>query len=179
MFRDAKGRGIPNKKYSDSLIEEVCEYYAKHGKIKTRDKFPEVNVRTVVERYKHDIGVAPRQVRWKDEEIVKVVLLARTNTKEEIAKEMNRPNAHTGSIKSIFSKRLNLSATKIAGLPYAKVVKNYKICEKDIPWHRLESRRICYWSDILTYLRPNVSSEIRRAIETCVMFEKWLTKEDK
>jgi hypothetical protein len=91
--------------YKPDVVEKVCRYYEKHGKIKTQEKFPDVRVRSIVERHRL---FKPRQRRWTAEEHLECIRMAGLISYKRQARFFNRPNANAGSIKSFYSKRLEV-----------------------------------------------------------------------
>ena len=56
----------PYMKYSERLTKEVLSYYEKNGKNKTQNRYPDIKLRSIIERYKE---FNPRQINWTDEQI--------------------------------------------------------------------------------------------------------------
>jgi hypothetical protein len=94
------------------LIERVNAYYVKHGRAATQKRFPDVRVRSIVERYPH----APRQVRWTGKQIVQAARMAGLVSMERQARIFNRPNAHAGAIQSLWMKRFRHGGANIHGV---------------------------------------------------------------
>ena len=56
-----EGLGSNARDYPPDVVTTVCLTYQVLGKRETQALFPDVRVRSIVERYKH---YAPRQLRW-------------------------------------------------------------------------------------------------------------------
>jgi len=63
-------------KYDPKLVKEVCAYYQKYGKVKTREKYTKVVIRSIVESYYAKLGLQPRQKKWTSEEYIEVMRMA-------------------------------------------------------------------------------------------------------
>lgn len=167
-------------KYPDALIQEVCEYYAKHGKRAAEKKFPNVKLRSIVERYAHE----PRQVRWTAPQLVKLAQVAGLASYEQQAKHFGRPHANAGSIKSAWMKIFRSAGGSINGLsmwvarhytaascPFYET--NYWVTERG---KSMQRRRIALWIDVAEHLRDDVPDHLVSAIFTMAAFQKWLHK---
>src|SRR5690606_27982022 len=97
------------------LVKDVCKYYEMHGKSKTQKCYPEVNVRSIVERYKL---FKPRQVKWKEQEIIQLARFAGVISMQAQAKYFNRPRANAGSIKSVWVKKFRNCGGRIHGMAW-------------------------------------------------------------
>lgn len=99
-------------KYGDDVVQAVLGAYVEHGKTRTQELFPDVAVRSIVERHEH----APRQVRWLDHELTQAARMAGLVRHSAQAVYFNRPNAYGGSIKSLWVKRFGCAPSEINGL---------------------------------------------------------------
>ncbi len=172
------GVNINALNYPKKLVAEVCEYYAKHGKHKTQQRFPHVKLRSVVERY----ATKPRQVRWTPDQLVKLAQMAGLISYEQQAIYFNRPNAHVGSIKSAWIKIFKSAGGSINGLSHVIArelvlygcpfyATNYWVTERGRATHR---RNIALWIDVAENLRPSVPEHLASAIHAMARFQKWL-----
>jgi hypothetical protein len=176
------GVDINGFRYPPKLVQDVCEYYVKHGKIKTQKKFPHVKVRSIVERYAHE----PRQVRWKPGQLIALVKIAGLISHEDQALFFNRPNAQAGSIKSAWMKIFKSSGGSINGLshwmarhfvkfscPYYET--GYWVAERGLTKQR---RTIALWVDVAAHLRPDVPDHLASAIHAMAKFQRWVHGRD-
>lgn len=160
-------------------VKRVCAYYEKHGRPATEKAFPEVKVRSIVERYKF---YRPRQTRWTDEQIVELARMAGLVSFDEQARRFARPGAAAGSIKSAWQKKFGFGGQAINGMSnwMAK-----EIVTKDCPrilshyWDTKRAgkhygRNICLWVDMEKHLRPGVPDFIVSAIKQMAEFQRWL-----
>jgi transcriptional regulator with XRE-family HTH domain len=72
------------------VVKKVCAYYERHGRKRTEKKFPNVRVRSIVERYKL---FKPRQIKWTDKQIIEAARMAGLISPGAQAKYFNRPRA--------------------------------------------------------------------------------------
>ena len=169
--------------YKPEVVNRVCAYYEKHGKIKTQEAFPDVSVRSIVER---NYGLfKPRQIRWTDEQIIEAARMAGLISSQAQAKYFNRPRAHSGSIKALWMKRFGFGQGNINGMVhwYAKELVTVKA-----PYVRpigesrrgelLEFRRLILWVDMEKCLKTEVPPFMCDAIKELAQFQRWLWKSD-
>jgi len=172
-----RGYTLAQQRYSKKLIKEVISYYIKHGKIKTQKRYPEVKLRSIIE--KHNKGVCPRQKRWTDSQIFEAVRMAGIVTLKKQAEYFNRPHAHAGSITSLWNKRFNAKGSYINGLPKAAI----RGCVTwDMPYYKVKFGKgvkhsgycMAFWKDIEKHLKPSVSDVIRRGVSAMARFSEYL-----
>lgn len=155
-------------KKDPNLVSKVCKYYEKHGKVKTQKEFPNIKVRSIVERYKN---FKPRQTRWKNEQLIELLRMAGLISFDAQAKFFKRPNAHRGSIQKKWV-NLNGSPTLINGM-FKSVVKH--IVTKKAPYIKLKTGQyILLWVDMEKCLRDWVPDFIKEAIDTMADFQRML-----
>ena len=162
------------------LTKRVCKYYEKHGKKKTQEAFPQVCVRSIVEKYKK--LYKPRQIRWTDEQIVQLARMAGIVSWSDQAKFFNRPGAHEGSIRSVWVKKFRNNGGSVNGMGHntAKfVVKNSCPRIETKFWAQRKrsgvyGRKLCLWVDMRNHLRPEIPKYMKDAIETLAKFQEWL-----
>ncbi len=162
------------------LVETVCEYYARHGRQKTQERFPDIRVRSIVERYE----VTPRQIRWTGEQMRELAQMAGLVSFVSQAKYFNRPRANAGSIKSVHMKRFGQGGGMLNGLSWHKarhLVRPRCRPIKTAFWstrHPLKrtpmSRKIVLWVDLERNLKPGIPPEIRRAIGSAAKVQQWI-----
>lgn len=180
VTRYARDHGISLNalSYKPDVIQNVCAYYEIHGKRKTQEKFPDVSVRSIVERYKE---FKPRQIKWKDNEIIELIKMAGLVSPKSQAKYFNRPNANEGSIKSVFITKIKCPPTYINGLTHrtAKTLVNSK-CRYIKPLglgrnkKSVEFRRMALWVDIEKSLKKDLPNYLVDAVQACAEFQRWI-----
>ena len=160
-------------------VKQVCQFYEEHGREATQKAFPEIKVRSIVERYKlYD----PRQVRWTDEQIILAAKYAGILSYDQQAEIFNRPNAHAGSIKSLWMKRFRMAGGSINGM--SEFMARTLVTDK-CPFVQTRfwetrrgdksfSRKLYLWVDMEKHLLPDVPDFIRSAIESMADFQRWL-----
>lgn len=172
------GVNINALKYPDKLVKEVCEYYAKHGKIKAEKRYPHVRLRSIVERY----TTKPRQVRWTSDQLVKLAKMAGLVSYKQQADFFGRPNAHVGSIRSAWMKIFRSAGGSINGLS-RNIAREF--VTKACPFYETgywatergktsQRRSIALWADVAVHLRDDVPDHLAAAIQTMAAFQLWL-----
>lgn len=178
-------------KYTDRVVKEVCEYYVQHGRHKTQKRFPDVNVRSVVERYLAGLTDERRQVRWTPAQLIRLVKMAGLVSFSRQAERFGRPGAHAGSVKSAWTKRFKVGSANINGLSYwtarGYVTKACPFYETDF-WEKrvtidrkrstTQVRKIALWIDVARHLRDDVPDHLASAIQAMARFQVWLHGED-
>lgn len=160
-------------KYTNEFKKELTDYYVKHGKRKTVNKFPNAKIRSIVERVEH----IPRQIRWTDEQIVTAVKMADLVPNNMQAMIFNRPNAYSGSIKSLWTKRIGVGQTYING---ARMHFLKSICCKKIVSGLItidssgQCKVIIPWTIVFENLKKDLPDWIKQAINSLANFQKWL-----
>jgi hypothetical protein len=172
-------------KYPETVVREVCDYYEKHGKIKTQKKFPEVKIRSIVERYLS--GIKPRQEPWTDEQLLRLARMAGIISMSAQAKYFNRPNAHKGSIQSAWMKKFGCGGSSINGLSWhiaRHYVDYYCPVLQTRFWKqrkRLDgkreyesSRMLVLWVDLEKHMSDELPAHIKNGIKALAKFQKWV-----
>jgi len=180
----AHGVNINAVKYLDHVVKEVCEYYARHGKLKTQKKFPNVRIRSIIERY----ATEPRQIRWKADQLVELVKMAGLVSRSRQAEIFNRPNAHAGSITSAWMKKFGTSGSSVNGLSrwvarhyVTFACPFYETGYWEVPGKGVIGARrrvLALWVDVAAHLRPTVPEHLADAIRAMAKFQRWLHGED-
>lgn len=183
--RAFRGKSIwfKNGKYKQQpeLVKTVCEYYSKHGKINTQKRFPNVNVRSVVEHFKL---AKPRQIRWTEPQIIAAARMAGLVSMRNQAKLFKRPGAFEGSIKSLWIKKFGFCSGNIHGLSATQAK---FLTTKDCPYLNTQfwrtrraridfSRKLYLWVDIKEHLKNDTPDFIKEAVATLAKFQIWIFK---
>ena len=170
--------------YKSAVIKKVLAYYEKHGKTKTQEKFPEVSVRSIVERHYGEFS--PRTIRWTDQQVIDLARFAGIIKMEDQARYFGRPNAHKGSIESAWMKKFGFGQGVIHGLAEFKaklfVKKRCPFIETPFRYtrqrrkkQRVEFTRILYlWVDMEKHLRSDCPGFVAEAIQAMADFQRWL-----
>lgn len=182
--RDAKV-SLDSLSYKPELVRAVCSFYELHGKEKTQKAFPQVRVRSVVERYKL---FKPRQLRWTDQQIVEAVKMSGLISWRSQAKYFNRPNAHDGSIKALWMKRFGFEGGSLNGMAHVnarRLIRNVggarpylRPVGQDRNGNPVQFRRIMLWVDLERFLHDEVPDFICEAVSAMADFQRWLWKSD-
>lgn len=156
--------------YKPGVVRAVCRHYEQHGRAATQEAFPDVKVRSIVERFRI---FKPRQVRWTSEQIADAAKMAGLVSLKAQAKYFNRPFANEGSVKSLWAKRLGSKAASVNGM--AQWQARFLVTER-APYLQARARalRVCLWVDMEKHLRVDVPEFIASAIKTMADFQRWL-----
>jgi hypothetical protein len=166
-----------------SLVERIGKFYEKHGKRKTQERFPDVNVRSIVERYK---VFSPRQVRWTASQIKEAAQMAGIISLEKQATYFNRPRANKGSIISLWMKTFKTGGGNVNGIAWHVarhfVRQSCPVVETDF-WRSRQIRRnkiheqkraIVLWKDFASFQKASNPDWIKDAAKTLARFQEWL-----
>lgn len=158
-------------------VQEIIEFYLEHGKNATKEKYPGIKLRSIVERYAKE----KRQVRWEEWEIIQLARFAGIISHKNQAKYFNRPNAHAGSIKSVWYKKFKASSSNINGVHFYMVkhllrkeparIETQYMGGNSTGIHR---RKLILWVELAKCLNKDAPEEIVSAIKTMAKFQKWL-----
>lgn len=160
-----------NYKYraNPKLVQRVCKFYEKHGLRKTQEEFPDITVRSLIERYPQ---YRPRQIRWTDEQIIDAVKMAGFVSFDEQSKYFNRPGAKAGSIKKLWISRLSGSPMAIHGLSGWNA---QFIVDPKCPHVKTPSGISLYlWVDLENHLLPEMPQFLHEAVSTLATFQRKL-----
>jgi len=175
------GVSLDAHSYKPAIVSAVCRHYERHGKTKTQEIFPDVSVRSIIER---NYGkFKPRQVRWTDEQIIEAARMAGLISFKAQARFFNRPNADIGSIKSLWMKRFGMGGGTVNGMVHdsakhlvtssARYLKPMGDNRKGQP---VQFRRLVLWVDMEKCLKPETPEFIASAIYSLADFQRWLWK---
>lgn len=166
--------------YKPEVKAAVLSFYEMHGRRATEKAFPDVSVRSIVER---NYGAfAPRQLRWTDKQIIEAARMAGLVSFKAQARYFNRPNANEGSIKSLWMKRFGHGSSNINGMPhwYARSlvwgpkVRYVKVVGTTRKGELKPFMRILLWVDIQKHMRPDTPKFIKSAVRAMANFQRWL-----
>jgi hypothetical protein len=176
------GVNINAHKYRPATIRTVCAFYEKHGLVKTKEAFPDISVRSIIERHKL---FKARQTRWTNEQIIEAVKMSGLVSPNAQAKFFNRPNAYNGSIKALWTKRFGFLGGSINGMTHWNarelVDSSAQYLKPKGEGRRGEPtlhRWLILWVDLENCLRPDIPDFIRQAIHTMADFQRCLWKSD-
>jgi len=177
-FARQEGVSLNAHKYKKELVDQVIAYYEKHGKTLTQQMFPNVKIRSIVEKHEHN----PRQVKWTFEHKKELLKMAGLISFKNQARFFNRPRANEGSIKSAFAKRvLPVTGSNINGMNHNKAI---RLVKSTCPFYkrtmvrRVKSstciQQIALWVDIEDHLKDSIPESIREAIAALALFQRKL-----
>jgi transcriptional regulator with XRE-family HTH domain len=170
---------LDSRSYKPDVVRRVLQYYERHGKTKTQQAFPDVSVRSIVER---NYGkFRPRQTKWSDEQIVEAARMAGLVSPKAQAKYFNRPNSRSGSIKALWAKRFGVGGCSVNGMTHNSA-KNFVTDQapyvnplgESRKGKRCKFRRVCLWVDVEKHMRQGIPEFMQDAIKTLANFQRWL-----
>ena len=174
-FRE-QGIGSNALRYPREVVETVLAVYVQHGRIRTQELFPEVQVRSIVERYNPPNNVL-RQVPWKEHEIIEAARMAGLVSANAQARYFNRPNAFDGSILALWNKVFQCAPSHVNGLG---VHLAFRLVRPGSPCLMVEQKQSggvalkVLWLQMVGQLRPDCPDWIKQAIQTLAHFQAWL-----
>lgn len=161
------------------LVKEITAYYEKHGRRKTEDKYPDAKVRSVVERYKL---FNPRQVKWKDHELIELAKFAGLISFKNQARFFNRPRSNEGSIRSVWVKTFKTKQTFMHGLPIHKaklfLEDGFPIIKRQAMIRNRYSNEMVLFCDAVKYIRKDCPEFVALAIKAMAEFQVKLFGDD-
>lgn len=171
-------------KNNPKLVRKVLAYYSKHGKPATAKAFPDISVKSIIDRPKYyGVKMKPRLKRWTNDEIVLAAKMAGLVEAKRQAKIFNRPGANEGSIRSLWMKRFGHGGGNIHGMSewMAKhiLMPGYPVT-KTLMWSRRKnskgdkSRGLILWCDMQPYLLRGLPKYITDSVKTMAAFQCWL-----
>ena len=146
----------------------------KQGKQRVRELFPDVAVRSVVERYR---DFAPRQRRWQAEELREAVQMAGLVRPTTQARYFARPHAATGSIKSVWAKVFQCAPRDINGLGAHLAWRlTTPGCPAVLVAHEQASSGTpkVLWLDLAQHLRPDLPEWVHDAVQALAGMQAWV-----
>lgn len=180
LDRWAKQNGVNINwlQYRKEEVEKVIAFYEKNGRKETEKKFPDVRVRSIVEKHERKVL---RCQKWKAEEIVEAIRMAGLIPFAAQARYFNRPRANAGSVKALWVKKIGMMPGRINGTPM-NVAKN--LCLGSVPYRKIASERrhlsdkdmarmLVLWVDIEEKLRPDLAPFMIDAIKSLAEFQRW------
>lgn len=161
--------------YKSAVITAVCTAYATLGKVRTQALFPDVNVRSIVERHRDQF--LPRQIRWTEPQVLEAVRMAGLVSPQRQAQYFGRPNAYGGSIKRLWVQRFGCAPRDLNGLAAHTV---WRLVRPGcpallVPYQQTNApRAMVLWLDLVHWLRPDVDPLVRQMVETMARWQAWL-----
>jgi hypothetical protein len=187
LKRAFRGKSIwfHNGKYKNqpALVRRVMAHYERHGMVATAKAFPQVRVRSIVERANYyGLTLRPRQVRWTPDQLAELARMAGIVSVPAQARYFNRPNANEGSIKSVWMKRFGLGGGSVHGMSEfaaRHLVRKGTPCLKTAFWmtrreNQTFGRKLYLWVDMERNLRREIPPYLRDAVVQMAKFQRWL-----
>jgi hypothetical protein len=159
------------------LTKEICLYYSQFGKLKTKKKYPDVRIRSVVENPVYKKWLTPRQQHWSGLELIELIKMRGFLTKTQQARYFKRPNANEGSITSGWQKTLKIKSSSKVGF---HCVSNYKIkrflkkgCPR-FPIYMKNVKTAFLWHDVNKHLKNEAPQILKDTAKAIAEFQEWL-----
>lgn len=160
-------------RYTPQQIAEVSEYYEHNGRIATAKKFPKLVIRSLIER--HYIGQS-RQIKWSPKQLHQAAKWAGLITRARQAEKFNRPNAKSGSIHSLWNRKMRI----IGSLHGLRTNRAKWLLSPGFPMVLIateqgtDCHRLCLWCDAVNWLPEGTPPFLREAIRSMADFQFWL-----
>ena len=178
--RYLRERGLPSnaRDYPPEVVAAVLATYAAappgRGKQRVQELFPEVHVRSIVERYRD--GRA-RQIRWTPAQLLEAARMAGLVSHGAQARFFGRPNAYGGSIKTLWTKRFLCAPGDLNGMGIHQA---WRLARPGCPAVLVRRQEAgvpiakILWVDLVDWLRPEVEPWVREAVAALARFQRWL-----
>ena len=164
-YLTAEGLDSNARDYPPDVVTTVCLTYQALGTRETQALFPDVRVRSIVDRHKN---YAPRQIRWTAEQQRELVRMAGLVSHTAQARYFHRPNAYGGSIKSFWAKGACCAPRDVNGLGAWTA---WQVATPGVPAvlvkHQTNggARPVVLWLDLAAHLRPDVDPFVREVVQ--------------
>ena len=172
------GRPSNARDYSPDVVAAVLAAYLAAprgaGKRRVQELFPEVCVRSIVERSRD--GRA-RQIRWTPAQLVEAARMAGLVSHGAQARFFGRPNAYDGSIHAVWAKRFQCAPGDLNGLGIHQA---WRLARSGCPAVLVRRQEAgvpiakVLWLDLVDWLRPEVEPWVVEAIAALARFQRWL-----
>lgn len=159
--------------YDKKIVEKICESHEKIGVKKTQEKYPDVNVRSITERYNSG-GAFSKP--WTDKQILLLVRYCDLIDLESLKRLLNRDFKCVGTLRRTTRGKLNIrlsQRTNLNGIAYRFIKsmtdEKIKIQSQDFG----HKTNFCLWIDI----KKNLISEnedIKKLVSSMAKFQRWL-----
>lgn len=177
-FKNGKLRNNPQ------LIRKVLDYYSANGWHLTVKAFPDVRIKSIIHRAEYyGQTLKPRQIRWKNSEIVLAARMAGLVEGKRQARIFNRPGANEGSIKSLWMKKFGHGGGNIHGMSEwmaRRILRPGYPVLKTRMWSprrgtKAEFQRgLVLWCEMEPFLLRGTPKFIRDGVKTMARFQYWL-----
>ena len=171
-YLTAEGLGSNARDYPPDVVTTVCLTYQVLGKRETQALFPDVRVRSIVERYKQ---YAPRQLRWTGVQQRELVRMAGLVSHTAQARYFNRPQRLRGVNQKLLGKGARRAPRDVNGLGAYTA---YQVATPGVPAvivkHQQNSgaRPVVLWLDLAAHLRSDVGPFVREAVQVLARFQE-------
>lgn len=151
------------KQYPIEIREAVIAFYATHNKYETQKQFPDVRVRSIIERYETEA----KQNFWTFEEELKVLSMVTEKSTASIAKELKRGPA---SVNKMLRLRYNVSPKHLNGIAY-------RLCKHVLSSDYIPTKKgnayIVNWQDFDTFIDTK-NKDIIMCVRILAEFRRFL-----
>lgn len=177
-WRLEEGMTLRNNAYHPETVEAVLRVYEQasrgKGKHAVREQFPDVTVRSIVERYR---AYTPRQIRWTDAQVREAAKMAGLVSHTAQARWFSRPHAASGSLHSLWKKRFQCAPSDLNGFGVHRAGQLATLGCPAVLVQRLEAgapiaKILCL--DLARWLHPDVPDWVRDGVAALATFQAWL-----
>lgn len=186
LKRKCKGVSFTQKKLfpfktDKKLREKIIADYLRLGRKETQKKYPEVKVRSCIEKYL--LGQKPKQTPWSHRERLQLLQLAGLLSAEKQAKLISRKGLTSSSIKSAFIKQFGIPQQSINGMkkhtvkqflknscPYTLTQRLYT--SKDST--RKTQPGLYLYIDMEEHLKEEAPEFFKESIYALAKFQRWV-----
>lgn len=176
------GMSLAVRRYPQAVVDAVIAHYEEHGGPSTRQAFPGVSIRSIIERVPHEL----RHQRWSDDQLVLAARMVGFISYDAQAAIIDRPRARAASIRCLWTKRFGIvNMGHIHGLSRheAKLFLRPGYPEIDSPFMERRAsgcqpkkggRHTVIWAEMEPWLRDDVPKFFVDIVRTMAMFQRWL-----
>ena len=174
FMRDNGLKTGQHTQYPKDVVKKICEFHEQHGVKKTQEKFPDVKVRSIVERYQTNAYLASYDFKQIHLFLKYSEMLSDEQLYQLLGRSVSNRKIVCKATERMIGFGKNPSRVYLNGLPY-RFVKNFT--KDSIPYFKFSHghcRKLCLWYDIKKHLSKNVSLEIKEIVNIMSKFQLWL-----
>lgn len=160
----------PRRRYDKETIDQVVSFYLKHTRSETEKRFPDLNVRAIIETY---LGNKGSHKNWTLNEILFTAKVGGLLTYERQGEIINRTY---NSIKTRWLKDIGMSPKNLNGIPLKDV---RDLIKKGCRYFYIKSKErfgrdpcVVLWCDLEKNLLDDVPPEIKQCVSAMSQFQK-------
>lgn len=165
-------------KTNPDLVKEVLKYYEKNGRKKTQEKFKDIKVRSITEKYK---DFKPLQTKWENQDILEAAKMAGLISVKAQIKYFSHRGIGVSGIRHLWDRRFGTQQSNLHGIPLYKakhfVLKSAPALEINFGKTKTKkTRKIILWVDAEKHLKKDCPEFIKDSIKSMAIFQRRLFK---